>query len=64
MIRAFSWVLVELVGEGTVPRKEYENEEQAQAALWRCLTMRQTKSSGIGLAMFLASRSGLVNEQR
>ena len=32
-----SWGLVELLDDGTVLRKEYETEEQAQAALWEML---------------------------
>jgi hypothetical protein len=37
MIRVVSWTLVELIDDGTVLRKEYETEEQAQAALWEML---------------------------
>jgi UDP:flavonoid glycosyltransferase YjiC (YdhE family) len=32
-----SWVLVELLGDGTVLHKEYETEGEAQAALWKML---------------------------
>jgi len=32
-----SWVLVELLGDGTVLDKEYETEGEAQAALWKML---------------------------
>jgi hypothetical protein len=37
MIRVVSWALVELMDDGTVLRKEYETEEQAQAVLWKML---------------------------
>ena len=32
-----SWALVELLDDGTVLRKEYETEGEAQAALWKML---------------------------
>jgi hypothetical protein len=37
MIRVVTWALVELMDGGTVLRKEYETEEQAQAVLWKML---------------------------
>ena len=37
MIPVVTWALVELLGDGTVLRKEYETEGQAQAALWEML---------------------------
>jgi hypothetical protein len=32
-----SWALVELLDDGTVLRKEYETEGEAQAVLWKML---------------------------
>jgi hypothetical protein len=31
------WALVELLDDGTVHRKEYETEAEAQAVLWKML---------------------------